>query len=217
MISSLEICKLTVSLLFNYQKTELVKLKQTFIDAEASLLSELSLVNEEIQRTTIFHKQLIESQYIDYLKKEIKTLKDSSLSDETTQLFNGFLQRSKEIADYTPDERIGMDLNYVSQKISNIVDGDILRSQVLEPILKSKSHDFLLLLSEEINGITSKSDKLKNKIESCDAFIEAISFCEYIYLTEIDKRDGVPTILENSYDGLMSDISIKYSKWKGLI
>lgn len=217
MSNSLEVCKLAVSLLFNYQKTELNKLKQTFVDAEASLLSELSQINSEIQKTTIFHRQLIESQYIDYLQKEITILKDSSLSDSTISAFNSFLTKSREISDYIPDERIGMDLVYVSQKVSDIVDGDISRSQTLEPILKSKSHDFLLLLSEEIDEISSKSDKLKEKIDNCETFIEAISFCEYIYLTDIDKRDGVPTILENTYDGIMSDISIKYSKWKGLI
>lgn len=217
MNSALEICKLAVSILFNCSKLDLPNFKKTFIDAEASLLSELSQLNTEIRKVTIFHRQLIQSQYIDYLKDEIVALKQSSLDSSTISSFNNFITKNREISSRTPNNRLSMDLSYVGEKLTDMVDSDILKSQALEPILKSKSHDFLLLLNEEIDKMSSKSEKIRNRIKNCELFIEAISLCEYIYLTEIDKRDGIPVILENGYDELMSQISIKYSKWKGLI
>ena len=69
-----EICTYIATLLFTSSVVQIKAIKVSTIDTEASLLSELSLINNDIQDAIEFNCSLIVTEYIDYLKKEISKI-----------------------------------------------------------------------------------------------------------------------------------------------
>lgn len=215
-MNSLDVCKCAIAILFNVNKDSLKSLRLSFIETQSSLLSELSYINNHINLKIPMSYNLIDSQFISYLEEELLRLRSVTLTQNVLDKLSLFITGNASIYTGTDNEKLSMDLKYAGDKLRVITDSDIGKTQAIRPILQSKTTDFILSVKEELALIVSECDAIKAKIKDCELFIEAIDFCIFYFLSEM-SGDEAPSILENRYEDIMSELSVKYSKWKGLI
>ena len=142
-----EICNYTATLLFTSSVEQIKAIKVSTMDTEASLLSELSLINNDIQNSIEFNCSLIVSEYIDYLKKEILKINSITMDFNTASDLVDFVGRAQEICT-DREELLFLNMNHIQEKISAIIGYDITKSTELKPISKSKTTDFILSVKE---------------------------------------------------------------------
>lgn len=119
-----EICTYAATLLFTSSAEQIKAIKVSTIDTEASLLSELSLINNDIQNAIEFNCSLIVTEYIDYLKKEISKINSITMDFNTAKDLVEFTSKTREVCGER-EEMLFKNMLHAQSKISSIISYDI--------------------------------------------------------------------------------------------
>lgn len=211
-----EICTYTATLLFTSSAEQIKAIKVSTIDTEASLLSELSLINNDIQDAIEFNCSLIVTEYIDYLKKEISKINSITMDFNTAKDLVEFTSKTREVCGER-EEMIFKNMLHAQSKISSIISYDIAKSTQIRPISESKTTDFILSVKERLASLYELCNNILNAITECDYLIEACNFSTYYKESVIGNYEGVPPLLEEPYETIIAGLSAEYGKWKGEI
>lgn len=209
-----DICNYATTLLFTSSLEQIKAVKVSTVDTEASLLSELSSLNNNIQDTIEFNCSLIVSEYIDYLKEEIYKINSVTMDFNTASDLVGFTKRTRDVCE-DRDEILFKNMYYAQEKISNIIGYDIAKSTELKPISQSKTTDFILSIKERLSELHELCSNILIAIDQCEYLIEACNFALYYKENIIGNYGGVPPLLEESYATIMNGLCTEYNKWKG--
>lgn len=208
-----EICSYVASLLFTSTVNQIESIKTSAIDTQASLLSEVSSINNDIQDTIEFNCSLIVTEYIDYLNKEIEKINSITMDYDTASDLVEFIGRVKGVSE-NREGTLFKNMSFTQSKMAQIVNYDINKSVALKPISQSKTTDFILSVKERLTELNLLCSELKYSIKECDYLIEACCFSKYYIEVIVDNFDGVPPLLEESYERIITGLSAEYSKWK---
>lgn len=207
------ICNYIVTLLFTSSAEQINKIKVSAIDTEASLLSELSSLNNDIQDAIEFNCSLITSEYIDYLKSEISKINSITMDFNTASDLVDFTKRTRDVCGAS-ENMLFKNMFYTQDRISKIIGYDIAKSTELKPISQSKTTDFILSVKERLNELHILCGNISDAITQCEHLAEACNFALFYKENVIDKYDGIPPILEENYNSIMINVSAEYHKWK---
>ena len=209
-----EICSYAATLLFTSSIQQINAVKVSTIDTEASLLSELSLINNDIQDSIEFNCSLIVTEYIDYLKNEIMKLSSITMDFETAQDIVNYTKRVRDICG-DREEVLFKKMLHSQAKISSIISYDIAKSFQIKPVSESKTTDFILSVKERLQELNDICSNISIAITECDNLIEACDFSIYYKEVIMDNYEGMPPLLEESYNSIITGLSAEYHKWKG--
>lgn len=209
-----EICSYAATLLFTSSVEQINAVKVSTVDTEASLLSELSLINNDIQDAIEFNCSLIVTEYIDYLKKEILKLNSITMDYKTAPDIVNFTKRVRDVSGDS-EEVLFKRMLHCQAKISSIIGYDITKSTEIKPISESKTADFILSVKERLASLYEICSNLSTAITECDYLIEACDFSAYYKENIVNNYEGIPPLFEESYETIITGLSAEYSKWKG--
>lgn len=209
-----EICTYVATLLFTSSVEQIKAIRVSTVDTQASLLSEISLINNDIQNSIEFNCSLIVTEYIDYLKKEISKINSITMDFNTASDLVEFTSNTREVCG-DREEMLFKNMLHVQSKISSIISYDITKSTELKPISQSKTNDFILSVKERLANLHELCSNLSSAIIECEYLIEACDFAIYYRESIVNNLQNVPQLLEESYETIITGLSAEYSKWKG--
>lgn len=210
-----EICSYSSTILFTSTADEISKIRLSVVDTQASLLSELSMINNDIQREIEFNCNLISTEYIDYLKAEILKINSITMSEDTAPDLTSYASRIMNASN--TGSLMSEKMLFMQSKISQIINHDIAKSVALRPVSESKTSDFIMSVKDRIKSISDICTDIWNKIQECEYLVEACDFSKY-YLEEIIPGCvGIPPLLEEEYNTIITGLSAEYSKWKEVV
>lgn len=214
-VSALDVCKYSIVVFTGEHSNSIIKkLLSSTIDMKASILSELSLLNNSIRDYINFNYRLIDSEYIDYLINEINQIINTASDNSQIESIVNFSNISLDIAETSKDEDLAREIQYVQNKISSMIKNDISKSTVLRPKVTSKVTDLILSVKEIFSEINDICNDRISKLNDCDALIETCNFCLY-YSSKYSIGDTIP-IFENPYKQIISHFMEEYNLWKGV-
>lgn len=210
----LDTCDYILSILFTQTLDSIDNVKTASMDVETSLLSELSLISNEVQETIDFNRKLISSQYIDYLKVEIRKIHNITTSAGQIKPLIDMSFRLTDRANNMSDSEMSEQLKFTQTKLSKIFSHDINKSSILKPISKSKANDFIFSVKNKIISLTNKCNDIVDKINDCVLIADACNFSKYYLVSHGVQGENKAPILEESRDRIMTSISAEYVLWK---
>lgn len=212
---ALEIVNNCIPILYSENKMSIRIFKDSLIDTEASLISELSTYNNLLFEMVEFNKDLINNEYIDYLEDKINTISDKTMSENSARKLSSIAISMRNISRNFNDSEFKERIDAVEGKISELVKHDISKSSSLKPETDSKINDFINSLEERVKELSDKYMYIYRGIINCELLIECCDFCNYLYSSNLSSTNGYLTILEEPYINIVNEFMKKYYDFKG--
>lgn len=209
------ICDYSIAILFTENIVSIIKIKKSTIDVEASLLSELSFINSQIQDVINFNTKTICSEYIDYLIQGITDTNNKTMQADRVSPLADLSSNISSRIECTLDGNLINQFKTVQSKISSIIKYDINKSINISPISSSKVVDFILSARSKAEELGLLCSDIRTKIKESDYLMEACNFCIYYLNKNYISTDSYAPILEQSRETIINELTKEYIKWKG--
>ena len=211
------ICDYSIGILFTQSLNNISKIRKSTVDIQASLLSELSFVNSEIQDTINFNVKTICNEYIDSLIKEITDINNKTMQYDKVSAIADLSSSLLSRISFSSDEKLNGQLQYVQSKISSILKYDIQKSVNISPISSSKVTDFVLSARGKAEKLGLLCNDIKQKIIESEYLMESCDFCIYYLKKNYVSTESYAAILEEPRETIINELTIEYMKWKEAI
>jgi len=209
------IVEYSLAMLFTENVNSIAKIKQSALDIEASLLSELTYVNSEIQDAINFSTRTICSEYIDFLIDAIIDTNNKTLENDKISALTNLTSNISTRITYSNDQNLCTQLENIQSRISSIIKYDIKKSVDISPISSSKVVDFVISARTKAEELASLCNNIRMKIKESDYLLEACSFCIYYLNKNYISAEAYPPLLEETRESIISILTKECIDWKG--
>lgn len=204
----------SIAILFTCNFLDIKKIKESSVDINASLLAELSKINEEIKDSINFNAQSICEGYIDNLIESVNKIKTQTLSNQSTSPLINFSNKIKDRVKFTDDKNLSEQLDSVKNKINSLIKHDVNKSVNINSVILSKSSDFIKSTKEQLLNLSQRSSTIIEKINEVTSLIEACDFCIYYINKNLTNTHSYVEVLEENRNTIITRLTNEYNDWQ---